>query len=56
MLSDGELVAADRAEEILTALDDEVEKADKYNTRTISECVRQAYVFFSIDYSVSFFL
>ncbi|CAB3244120.1 unnamed protein product [Arctia plantaginis] len=42
LLSDGELVAADKAEQILTALDDEVAKADKYNSRTISECVRQA--------------
>ncbi|CAB3244121.1 unnamed protein product [Arctia plantaginis] len=42
LLSDGKTVAADIAEEILAALDDEVAKADKYNSRTISECVRQA--------------
>ncbi|XP_075979918.1 spermine oxidase-like isoform X2 [Anticarsia gemmatalis] len=42
VLSNGELVSAEKADTILAVIDDEVAKADKYSTQSISECVRNA--------------
>ncbi|XP_045501362.1 peroxisomal N(1)-acetyl-spermine/spermidine oxidase-like isoform X1 [Colias croceus] len=42
VLSNGELLRSDVSEGILTALDEEVAKADKNTKQSISECVRKA--------------
>lgn len=42
VLSNGQLVPSNVAESILNVLDDEVAKAEKYNTQSISETVRNA--------------
>lgn len=42
LLSNGKLLSTETAQKILQTLDEEVKKANKNNSRSISECVRNA--------------